>query len=180
MLRRGTTALMAAGLLVVSACAGGDDGGGTTAPQGTTGPGSSAPAGGDGVTTANTDLGTILVDPDGRTMYVFTQDTEGESTCYDDCAALWPSVPADAPIGSGLDASLFGSTTRTDGASQLTLDGQPLYIYTPDTAPGDTLGQGFGGVWFVVGADGAMIGGPEAAQGGSGEGRTPVDYGDDY
>jgi predicted lipoprotein with Yx(FWY)xxD motif len=121
------------------------------------------------VGTIDTDLGTVLTGPDGRTLYVFTQDTDGTSVCYDDCAELWPPVPADTAIGAGLDAELFGSTPRTDGTEQLTVNGQPLYWYTPDTQPGDVLGQGFSGVWFVVGTDGEMIGGPEAASGSSGE-----------
>jgi predicted lipoprotein with Yx(FWY)xxD motif len=142
--------LLLAGVLVLTAC--GDDGGG----DGT------EPAG-DSISTASTDLGTVLVDPDGFTVYVFLNDTAGESTCYDSCAETWPAVPGDAPISSDLDSSMFGTTTRTDGTEQLTVDGQPLYRYTPDTKPGDTGGQGKGEVWFVVGSDGAMIGGPEAA-----------------
>jgi predicted lipoprotein with Yx(FWY)xxD motif len=117
----------------------------------------------DGVHTADSDLGTILVDAEGFTLYVFTNDTGGESACYEGCADTWPPVPGDTAIGSDLDASLFGTTARTDGTEQLTVNGQPLYRYTPDAAPGDTNGQGVGGVWFVVGADGNMIGGPEAS-----------------
>lgn len=117
----------------------------------------------DGVHAADSDLGTILVDADGFTLYVFTNDTAGESTCYEGCADLWPPVAGDTAIGSDLDASLFGTTARTDGTEQLTVNGQPLYRYTPDAAPGDTTGQDVGGVWFVVGVDGNMIGGPEAS-----------------
>jgi predicted lipoprotein with Yx(FWY)xxD motif len=117
----------------------------------------------DGVHVSDSDLGSILVNTEGFTLYVFTNDTGGESTCYDDCAANWPAVAGDTPIGSDLDASLFGTTARTDGSEQLTVNGQPLYLFAPDTNPGDTNGQGVGGVWFVVGADGAMIGGPEAS-----------------
>ena len=126
------------------------------------------------MSTADTDLGTILVNADGFTMYVFTPDVDGVSTCYDDCAATWPAVPADTPIGAGVDASLFGSAPRTDGSEQLTVNGQPLYTFAPDANPGDTTGQGVNEVWFVVGADGAMIGGPEAAA----TGRGGYGYGD--
>jgi hypothetical protein len=72
-------------------------------------------------------------------------------------------VPGDTAIGSDLDAAMFGTTARTDGTEQLTVNGQPLYRYAPDTNPGDTNGQEVGGVWFVVGVDGNMIGGPEAS-----------------
>jgi len=125
---------------------------------------------GEGIHAAETDLGSILVDPDGFTVYIFTADSGGESTCYDACADLWPPVPADTTIGGDLDASLFGATTRTDGSEQLTVNGMPLYLYTPDTNPGDVSGQGLNGVWFVVDAAGDII---EAAA----EGAAPVDYG---
>jgi predicted lipoprotein with Yx(FWY)xxD motif len=143
--------LALAAVLVLTACGddGGDGSGGTD-------------AGSDSLSTASTDLGTVLVDPDGFTVYVFLNDTDGESTCYDSCAATWPAVPGDTAISSDLDSSMFGTTTRTDGTEQLTVDGQPLYRYAPDTNPGDTNGQGVGDVWFVVGSDGGMIGGPEA------------------
>lgn len=111
----------------------------------------------DGVHTAESDLGTILVDPDGFTLYIFTVDGEGESACYDDCAATWPPVPADTPISSELDQSIFGSTQRTDDIEQLTVNGMPLYRYAPDASPGDTTGQGVNDVWFVVDAEGNMM-----------------------
>lgn len=127
----------------------------------------------DGVQVAETDLGPILVDPDGFTLYIFTVDTDGESACYDSCAELWPPVPADTPISSDLDASLFGSTERTDGTEQLTVNAMPLYLYTPDTSPGDTTGQGFNDVWFVVDAEGNMLTSAEASDG---EGSPTDDY----
>ena len=111
----------------------------------------------EGVHVAQSDLGDILVDPDGFTLYVFTNDTSGASTCYDACADLWPPVDGATPIGSDLDASIFGSTTRDDGSEQLTVNGMPLYVYTPDTSPGEVNGQGFNGVWFVVDPEGNMI-----------------------
>lgn len=122
-----------------------------------------------GIHVADTELGEILVDPDGFTLYIFTADGDGESTCYDACASLWPPIPATTPISPDLDAAIFGSTTRTDGMEQLTVNGMPLYLYTPDTNPGDVTGQGFNDVWFVVDGDGAVI---EAAIG-----DLAVDYG---
>ncbi len=124
-----------------------------------------------GVHVADTDLGPILVDPDGFTLYIFTVDSDGESACYDACAELWPPVPADTAISSDLDASMFGSTERTDGTEQLTVNGMPLYLYTPDTTPGDTTGQGFNDVWFVVDADGDIVTAAEASD----EGGSPTD-----
>ncbi|MEX1091612.1 MAG: hypothetical protein WEB67_14225 [Acidimicrobiia bacterium] len=130
----------------------------------------------DGVHTASTDLGVILVDPDGFTLYVFTNDSDGESTCYQGCAELWPPVPGDSAISSDLDASIFGTTTRTDGSEQLTVNGMPLYLYTPDANPGDTTGQNFSGVWFVVDGNGSVIGGPEASTGSSEPSDDDLDY----
>jgi predicted lipoprotein with Yx(FWY)xxD motif len=174
-------ALLVAAMLVLSACATDADEGGdatTTAPAEETTTTAAAPdttvaedgatttvAGetADGVHASETDLGSILVDAEGFTLYVFTNDVGGESSCYDSCEATWPVVPGDTAIGSDLDAAMFGTTARTDGTEQLTVNGQPLYRYAPDTSPGDTNGQEVGGVWFVVGVDGNMIGGPEAS-----------------
>jgi len=142
----------------------GDDGTSTTAGSGETG---------DGIHGIDTELGTVLADADGFALYVFTNDTDGESTCYDSCAETWPSVPGDSTIGGDIDDTMFDSVARTDGTQQLTVNGQPLYRYTPD-APGDTAGQGVGGVWFVVGTDGAMIG-PEASADGAPSGDD-IDY----
>jgi predicted lipoprotein with Yx(FWY)xxD motif len=117
----------------------------------------------EGVHTAETDLGSILVDAEGFTLYIFTNDTGGTSSCNEGCIENWPAVPDDTAIGADLDASLFGTTARDDGTEQLTVNGMPLYRYVPDEAPGDVNGQGVGGVWFVVGADGNMIEGPSAS-----------------
>lgn len=162
--------------LILAACGGGDTGGDTSgANETTTTPANStttpeemtsttAAGSMDGIHTGETDLGTILVDADGYTLYIFTVDTDGKSSCYDACADLWPAVPADSTISSDVDASMFGTTTRDDGSEQLTVNDMPLYRYTPDTAPGDTNGQGFNDVWFVVDASGAAI---EAAASGN-------------
>lgn len=123
----------------------------------------------DGVHAAETDLGLILVDPDGFTLYIFTVDTDGESACYDSCAEAWPPVPADTPIDPDLDAAMFGSAPRTDGPDQLTVNGMPLYLYAPDASPGDTNGHGFNDVWFVVDVSGQML---EAAAAGGDDGSA--------
>lgn len=117
----------------------------------------------DGVHAADTDLGSILVDPDGLTLYVFTADSDGESACYDQCAVTWPPVAADTAISTDLDAAMFGSIERTDGTEQLTVNGMPLYLFASDSAPGDVNGQGVNDVWFVVDADGNMLDASAAA-----------------
>lgn len=146
------------------------DGTPTTAAPGDGSTTSSAAESMDTVHVADTDLGAILVDPEGFTLYVFTNDADGESTCVDACADLWPPVSADTAIAADLDPGIFGSTTRSDGSDQLTVNGMPLYRYTPDADPGDTTGQGFNDLWFVVDNGGAIV---EAAAGD----RGLVDYG---
>lgn len=132
---------------------------GTTAipaPTTTAGPGSTAPAAEDGLSTGDTILGQVLVDDSGRTLYAFFADADGESSCYDSCADNWPAVPASLTAGAGVDVEL-GSHSRTDGTEQLTVNGRPVYLFAGDSAPGDVNGQGIGDVWFAVGGDGEPI-----------------------
>lgn len=108
----------------------------------------------------DSDLGQILVDGEGRTLYRFERDSDGTSTCYADCAGLWPPVAADAASGEGVDEALLGSIERDDGSKQLTYANRPLYYYAQDVQPGDTNGQGVNDVWFVVDAGGAAVTAP--------------------
>jgi predicted lipoprotein with Yx(FWY)xxD motif len=116
---------------------------------------------------ASSDLGDILVDADGMTLYVFDSDSDGASTCYDDCAANWPALTGDVAAGEGVDDGQLGATERDDGETQVTYAGQPLYYFAGDQAAGDTNGQGVGDLWWVVAPDGQPItgSGGEAASG---------------
>lgn len=116
-------------------------------------------AAGDVVTVevADTELGPILVDSEGMTLYVFLPDAGGESTCYDDCAANWPPLVAEATAGEGIDESLLGTVERDDGSTQTTYGGWPLYYFAADTAPGDLNGQGVGENWFVIDPSGEVV-----------------------
>jgi predicted lipoprotein with Yx(FWY)xxD motif len=107
----------------------------------------------------NDELGSFLVDDKGMTLYLFTKDTPNTTNCYDKCATAWPPLfTAGSPVaGEGVDAALLGTTTRTDGAIQVTYNGWPLYYYEKDKAPGDVVGQNVGDVWFVVSPAGEMI-----------------------
>jgi predicted lipoprotein with Yx(FWY)xxD motif len=97
------------------------------------------------------DLGDILVDPTGMSLYLYTKDQPGTSNCYDQCAAAWPPLLTTSdPSGPDTIASGLGTTTRTDGSLQVTYNGMPLYYWAKDQKPGDTTGQNVGGVWFVV------------------------------
>ncbi len=124
-------------------------------------PSSPAPSAATGTTVALADssLGKILVDGQGRTLYMFTKDADSTPSCYGDCATNWPALLATGPItvGAGLTASKFETVERTDGGTQVRVDEYPLYTFAHDAAPGDTNGQGLNGAWYVVGADGEPI-----------------------
>lgn len=106
---------------------------------------------------ASSDLGDIVTDAEGFSLYVFQPDEQGDSTCYDSCAASWPPLVGAVSAGDGIDAALIGSSERTDGSLQVTYNGWPLYYFAADAAPGDTNGQLVGDVWFVIGPDGNPI-----------------------
>ncbi|MGH2455215.1 MAG: COG4315 family predicted lipoprotein [Candidatus Limnocylindria bacterium] len=120
------------------------------------------------VTLVATDLGELLADGTGATLYLFTSDSAGTSTCYDDCAASWPPLTVEAgeepAAAEGVSAQL-GTTERTDGAVQVTVNGMPAYRYAGDAAPGEVNGQGVGGAWFGMGPDGGMVDGSSSAEG---------------
>jgi len=107
----------------------------------------------------NDTLGSFLVDGKGMTLYLFTKDTPNTTVCYDKCATAWPPLlTTGSPVaGEGVDASLLGTTTRTDGTVQVTYNGWPLYYYEKDKAAGDVVGQDVGGVWYVVSAAGDKV-----------------------
>ncbi|WP_369174274.1 SCO0930 family lipoprotein [Streptomyces sp. R28] len=113
----------------------------------------------------NQELGEVLTDSAGLTLYRFDKDTAdpAKSNCDGDCAKKWPPVPADdATAGSGIDKELLGVVTRSDGTEQLTVDGWPAYRFAKDANAGDVNGQGVGGTWYALAPDG------KKAQGGSG------------
>lgn len=147
-------AVMAALAMVFVACGGSD----TNDPAQGSQAGASPTGAGTMVQVADSDLGSILVDADGMTLYLFEADANGSSTCTGDCATTWPALVGEAPsAGDGVDASLLGTTTREDGQVQVSYDGHPLYHYAADASAGDTNGQGIGDVWYVVDSGGAAV-----------------------
>ena len=153
--------------LAVAACGDSDDDAASTddtAAATTAAPAATEAPAGDAadvvVATGETELGTVLTDSSGLTLYLFTQDSPGSSVCVDDCAAAWPPVVVDGEVtvGEGLDASAFGTITRDDGVVQLTVNDMPLYTFASDAAVGDVNGQGFNDVWWAADPDGAAIG----------------------
>lgn len=112
------------------------------------------------VEVAKTKLGQVLVDAEGRTLYLYKKDTQGKaSTCDGSCAVTWPPVEAkDKPTaGAGLDAAKLTTIKRADGTEQVAYDGWPLYRYDGDKNAGDTTGQGVNSVWYAVSPAGTPI-----------------------
>jgi predicted lipoprotein with Yx(FWY)xxD motif len=140
-------------LLVASAC--GSTGASTPTTKARTAPALARSATASVATVASGSLGTILVDSSGRTLYRYTPDGTGKTTCTGACATAWPplTVPSGTThvVGSGgVTASELGTITRPGGTLQVTFEGIPLYRFAGDTAAGQTKGQGVAGIWFVV------------------------------
>ena len=158
---------LAGAAFVAAACGGGTSAYGSSAsasPGGSTGgassPGSPAPSATVGIRT--TPLGQILVDSNGKTLYLFEADKGMTSSCYDSCAGVWPPLPATGALvaGSGVNQSLLATTTRKDGSMEVVYNGHPLYYFVSDKQAGDTTGQGlssFGADWYVLSAAGTKI-----------------------
>lgn len=109
------------------------------------------------VAVASSDLGDILVDGEGMTLYLFLPDEEGTPTCTDACVDNWPPFEGPATAGEGADDSLLGTVDHPNGTTMATYNGWPLYHFTPDEQPGDTNGQGVGDKWYVVSPAGEPI-----------------------
>jgi predicted lipoprotein with Yx(FWY)xxD motif len=165
-----------AGVALAAAACGGSGGAygtGTTPPtSGAAAPAATAPpttgaaapaATATTIDLASSKLGQILVDSQGRSLYLFKADTTSTSTCTSaGCVAEWPPFVASGTprVGPGLVASDLGTTTRADGRQQVTYGGHPLYYFVGDTQPGTTAGQGLndnGGPWYVVRQDGTPV-----------------------
>ena len=104
---------------------------------------------------SHSELGTILADAEGRTLYMFTNDERNTSNCIGPCIQNWPPLLVEGGLtaGQGVSSGLLGTLTRLDGSIQVTYNGHPLYRYAGDVNPGDTNGQGLLGRWFVVPPD---------------------------
>jgi predicted lipoprotein with Yx(FWY)xxD motif len=127
------------------------------------------------VRVANSRLGKILVDSRGHTLYLFRKDSGKRSACFGACATFWPPLRVNGKptVGSGARASLIGTTTRSDGARQVTYNGHPLYRFSQDKKPGNTNGEGvnaFGGRWFAVSTSGKQVAARGIPQNGGGDG----------
>jgi len=114
------------------------------------------------VTLRKTSLGTILVDPHGRTLYLFEKDANGMSACDAACLGYWPAYTSRAVprAGKGVRQSLLRLAAPQHGLRQVTYAGHPLYTFVGDKQSGQTTGEGlsdFGGGWDVLAASGQKI-----------------------
>ncbi|MGH3688802.1 MAG: COG4315 family predicted lipoprotein [Microbacterium sp.] len=165
MLSRVSKTAAVAALLMTFAVAGctstGGSSGGTTEDTGgaygqsseSSAPASGSESGSGTLMTADSDLGAIVVDADGKTLYMFDNDTQGsgKSSCTGECLTNWPplTVASDAPAVKGVTGEV-GTIKTADGSTQVTLNGWPLYYFAGDAAAGDVNGQGVGGIWWVL------------------------------
>jgi predicted lipoprotein with Yx(FWY)xxD motif len=146
-----TAAVLGVLALVAAGCGGGDSSSSSAPAVSATSSSTTAPttaAGSGGAATIdvadNPDLGQILTDGDGNTVYLFEKDEDGTSNCSGECATEWPPVTTtgSAKAGNGADQSLISTIKRDDGSMQVTYDGHPLYLYVGDAKPGDASGNG--------------------------------------
>jgi len=155
--------------LLIAACSTGS-GSGTTAPSASSAPSAaaSASAAASGSAAAGSDeyaikaataaaiTGKFLTGEDGKTLYIFKKDTQGngKSACSGQCATNWPPFTLDgseqATAGDGVTGTKISMITRDDGKKQVAYDGWPLYYFASDSAAGDVNGQGVGDVWFAA------------------------------
>jgi len=144
-----TAAGLAAAVLAVAACASSSSSTSSAAPSGTPAAGASSAS-----TVLEMSVGgtEVLTNSAGFTLYWFAPDTSTTSKCTGSCATYWPPLKGPATEGSGVTGTL-GTITRSDGTTQVTYDGHPLYTYVGDSAPGQDGGNNLnlnGGLWHIV------------------------------
>jgi len=169
--RRSSSTLVAgagAALLIAlaAACGSSNASGSTVSPS--TAARTTARAASPAVAVGMSGLGNILVDSQGRTVYMFGADSGTTSACTAACAAAWPPVTATGipGAGTGANTALVATTSRSDGTNQVTYNGHPLYTFMGDKAAGDTNGEGlvaFGGRWSVLSPAGVPISAPKSS-----------------
>ena len=166
---------LAALALTVSACgSSGSSSSGTAANTPAAG-GNSSSAAASGSTVTEKTIGSqqVVVDSNGMTLYWFAIDTPTKSNCSGQCATFWPPVKGPLTAGSGVTGTL-GTITRSDGTTQATYDGHPLYTYVGDKSPGQATGNGknlSGGLWWEMTVSGSTP--PAGAAAGGGSTATP-------
>jgi predicted lipoprotein with Yx(FWY)xxD motif len=150
----------AAGVALIAAGCGGGGNGGSGGGYAAAGSPPAAKSG--AIAMRHTGLGNVLVDSQGKTLYLFEKDSAMSSSCSGACASIWPPLTATGKpgVGAGLSGGKLTLIKRSDGTMQVSYGGHPLYTYAGDAGPGDTKGEGlnqFGAQWYVVGPNGQKI-----------------------
>lgn len=161
-------AVLAVAALAIAGCGGGSSTnssyGGGKSSSGSESKATGAEAGAAVVSLGNAqELGMVLVDSDGMTVYDFHKDKGTTSSCYGPCAEGWPPVltEGEPEVGNGASASKLGTTERKDGTMQVTYDGHPLYTFVADKKPGEANGNdvsAFGAQWYALKGNGEEAG----------------------
>jgi predicted lipoprotein with Yx(FWY)xxD motif len=126
-------------------------------------------------------LGTVLTNAQGMTLYRYTPDKKNVSNCTGSCASLWP--PLTVPAGTASVTAVhgaggtLGTIKRSDGSTQVTFNGIPLYTYTGDAKAGQANGEGLDGIWFVIKANGSLTSGSSGSTTTSTSGGSSGGYG---
>lgn len=139
-------------VLLVAACASSSSSPASTATSGSAAAGATSGSSGTALASKTIKGTLVLTNSAGYTLYWFAPDTSTTSKCTGSCATYWPPVKGPATAGSGVTGTL-GTITRSDGTTQATYDGHPLYTYVGDHAPGQNNGNGLnlsGGLWHEV------------------------------
>jgi predicted lipoprotein with Yx(FWY)xxD motif len=152
-------AALAAVALIAAACGSSSSGGSSAGSSSSPSKSASSPAAASsgGLNTAKIGSATVLTSAKGFTLYSFVPDTATKSNCNGACSHYWPPVKGPLTAGSGVTGKL-GTIKRSDGSTQETYSGHPLYTYVGDTAPGQAKGNGLnlsGGIWHEVTVSGA-------------------------
>ena len=158
---------VAAAAAVLAACS--SSGASSTSGGGSTSTGSPAAATAGGLKTATIGGATVLTNANGFTLYSFAPDTSTKSNCNGACAQNWPPVKGPA-TASGVKGT-FSTIKRSDGSTQATFDGHPLYAFVGDTAPGQAKGNGLnaaGGLWHEITTSGSAAPVSTSSAGGGG------------
>jgi predicted lipoprotein with Yx(FWY)xxD motif len=163
---------LAALALTVSACASSSSSSAAAGNTPAAAAASSGPAASGGTSLEVMTIGSqqVVTNAQGRTLYWFAPDTSTKSNCTGSCATYWPPVKGPATAMSGVTGTL-GTITRSDGTTQATYDGHPLYTYVGDTASGQAKGNGknlSGGLWYEMTVSGATPAASASASTGGG------------
>jgi predicted lipoprotein with Yx(FWY)xxD motif len=160
---------VAAAAAVLAACS--SSGTSTTSGGSSTSTSSPAAATAGGLKTTTIGGATVLTNSKGFTLYSFAPDTSTKSNCNGTCAQNWP--PVQGPATAAGVKGTFGTIKRSDGSTQATFDGHPLYTFAADTAPGQAKGNGLneeGGVWHEITTSGAAAPAPASTSSAGGYG----------